>query len=174
MPVASLTELVSKLAPPRVIWLMVPAGAPVDALLFGADGAPGLDALLFAGRHRHRRRELLYRDAAPRAERLAERGSRYLDCGTSCGPAGARNGATLMVGGARDAFDAVEPMFADFATPGGYCFFEGHGAGHFVKMVQNGIEYGMMRAIAEGSRCCTPRRSRWTSRRSPICTSTGA
>jgi len=150
MPVATLAELVSKLAPPRVIWLMVPAGAPVDALLFGSEGSPGLDSLLAPGDTVIDGGNSFYRDAAKRAEKLAEVGVRFLDCGTSGGPAGARSGATLMVGGQRDAFDAVEPMFADVATPGGYCFFEGHGAGHFVKMVHNGIEYGMMQAIAEG------------------------
>ena len=147
-PAATLRELVAALSPPRTIWLMVPAGAPVDDVLFAAESglahflAPG-DTVIDGGNSR-------FSDAAPRAERLAELGVHYLDCGTSGGPAGARNGACLMIGGTRETFEAAEPMFADVALPDGYRFFPGHGAGHFVKMVHNGIEYGMMQAIAEG------------------------
>ena len=147
-PAGSLRELVAALAPPRTVWLMVPAGAPVDDVLFSADTglaqflAPG-DTVIDGGNS-------LFRDAAPRADRLAELGIHYLDCGTSGGPAGARSGACLMIGGSRETFERAEPMFADVALPDGYSFFPGHGAGHFVKMVHNGIEYGMMQAIAEG------------------------
>jgi glucose-6-phosphate 1-dehydrogenase len=147
-PAASLRELVAALTPPRAIWLMVPSGAPVDDVLFAAETglvhvlAPG-DTVIDGGNS-------FFRDAAPRAERLAELGIHYLDCGTSGGPAGARTGACLMIGGTRETFEALEPMFADVAVPDGYRFFPGHGAGHFVKMVHNGIEYGMMQAIAEG------------------------
>ncbi len=91
-----------------------------------------------------------FSDAPAHAERLAESGIHFVDCGTSGGPSGARSGACLMVGGSRPVFDALEPMLADVAAPGAYAFFPGHGAGHFVKMVHNGIEYGMMQAIAEG------------------------
>ncbi len=152
MAAESLPDMVAALAPPRVIWLMVPAGAPVDELLFGpAPGvgiglidllAPG-DTVIDGGNSR-------FQDAASRAERLAEAGIHFVDCGTSGGPDGARHGATLMVGGDPAVFSEIEPMLADVATPGGYRFFDGHGAGHFVKMVHNGIEYGMMQAIAEG------------------------
>ncbi|HEY5541032.1 MAG TPA: glucose-6-phosphate dehydrogenase [Coriobacteriia bacterium] len=147
-PAASLRELVAALAPPRTVWLMVPAGAPVDDVLFAPESglahflAPG-DTVIDGGNSS-------FRDAAPRAERLAEVGIHYLDCGTSGGPGGARTGACLMIGGTRETFEAAEPMFADVALPDGYRFFPGHGAGHFVKMVHNGIEYGMMQAIAEG------------------------
>jgi len=152
MAATSLSDLVAALEPPRVIWLMVPAGAPVDELLFGPapDGGPGLVDLLAPGDSVIDGGNSRFQDAAPRAQRLAEAGVHFVDCGTSGGPAGARHGATLMVGGDRYVFDAIEPMFADVATPGGYRFFDGHGAGHFVKMVHNGIEYGMMQAIAEG------------------------
>jgi glucose-6-phosphate 1-dehydrogenase len=144
---ADLPALVAALPAPRVVWLMLTAGKPVDHVLFD-EGAladlldPG-DIVIDGGNS-------LYLDAAARAERLAERGIRYLDCGTSGGPAGARNGACLMIGGQADDFAIVEPLFADIALHDGYRFFEGHGAGHFVKMVHNGIEYGMMQAIAEG------------------------
>jgi 6-phosphogluconate dehydrogenase len=147
-PVATLRELAAALTPPRVIWLMVPSGAPVDDVLFAPETglvhflAPG-DVVIDGGNS-------FFRDDAPRASRLAELGIRFLDCGTSGGPAGARNGACLMIGGDRDAFETAEQIFADVALPGGYRFFPGHGAGHFVKMVHNGIEYGMMQAIAEG------------------------
>ncbi len=147
---STLREVAEKLRPPRVIWLMVPAGAPVDQLLFGAEDAPGLAESLTPGDVVIDGGNSHYTDAPPRAERLAALGVHYVDCGTSGGPDGARNGACLMIGGQRMVFDQLEPMFADAAAPNAYRFFEGHGAGHFVKMVHNGIEYGMMQAIAEG------------------------
>jgi 6-phosphogluconate dehydrogenase len=149
-PAGSLEALVRAIDPPRAIWLMVPAGAPVDELLFGSDGAGGLAPLLAPGDTIIDGGNSHYSDAAGRADKLAETGVRYLDCGTSGGPAGARHGACLMVGGDREVFEELEPMFAEIAAPGAYRFFPGHGAGHFVKMVHNGIEYGMMQAIAEG------------------------
>ncbi len=154
-PAESHAKMVSMLEPPRVIWLMVPEGPPVDQLLFGApgsgsEGEGGLAALLAPGDIVIDGGNSHFKDAAPRAERLAQSGIHYVDCGTSGGPAGARNGACLMIGGTASVFDQLEPMFADVAAPGAYRFFPGHGAGHFVKMVHNGIEYGMMQAIAEG------------------------
>jgi len=151
VPASSLRELADGLPMPRVIWLMVPAGRAVDDMLFGSEGTsegladvlePG-DLVIDAGNSH-------FREAADRARRLAERGIRFVDCGTSGGPAGARYGACLMVGGATSDFERIEPMLADVAVPGGYAHFPGTGAGHFVKMVHNGIEYGMMQSIAEG------------------------
>ncbi|MBE0416802.1 MAG: glucose-6-phosphate dehydrogenase [Coriobacteriia bacterium] len=143
----TLADLATALVPPRTIWLMLTAGKPVDQVLFGEGGlaellAPG-DVVVDGGNS-------FYRDATERAERLAERGIRFMDCGTSGGPSGARTGACLMIGGNREDFERLEALFADVALPDAYRFFEGHGAGHFVKMVHNGIEYGMMQAIAEG------------------------
>jgi 6-phosphogluconate dehydrogenase len=146
-PATSLDEVVSKLAGPRIIWLMLPAGAPVDDALFGPEG---IAAKLSAGDIVIDGGNSFFKDAKPRAEKLAAMGIKYLDCGTSGGPGGARTGACLMIGGDRSAFEQIEQLFRDFALPGGYQFFDGHGAGHFVKMVHNGIEYGMMQAIAEG------------------------
>ncbi len=147
-PASTLRELVAALTPPRTVWLMVPSGAPIDEVLF-AQGtglahflAPG-DTVIDGGNSH-------FRDDGTRAERLGALGIHFLDCGTSGGPAGARHGACLMIGGSRETFEAAEPIFADVALPGGYRFFPGHGAGHFVKMLHNGIEYGMMQAIAEG------------------------
>jgi len=151
-PAASLRQLVDALEPPRVVWLMVPAGRPVDDLLFGDEGYTGLADLLEPGDTVIDGGNSRYADAAPRAARLAGKQIRYLDCGTSGGPAGARHGACLMIGGEREDFDALEPMWADVAAPYGYRYIGAHGAGHFVKMVHNGIEYGMMQAIAEGFR----------------------
>ena len=149
---ATLRDLVAELQPPRTIWLMLPSGAPVDELLFGTDvpGGSGLAELLAPGDTVIDGGNSFWRDAEPRAEKLAELGIHFLDCGTSGGPAGARTGACLMIGGDRAVFSANEGMFADVALPEGYRFFDRHGAGHFVKMVHNGIEYGMMQAIAEG------------------------
>ncbi len=143
-PVETLADLVAALPAPRTVWLMLPAGAPTaEAVAALADLlAPG-DVVVDGGNSR-------YTDDVPNAARLAAKGIRYLDCGTSGGPGGARTGACLMVGGDRAAFEAVRPLFTDFARKDGVQFFDGAGAGHFVKMVHNGIEYGMMQAIAEG------------------------
>jgi glucose-6-phosphate 1-dehydrogenase len=140
-------DVVSKLSGPRIVWLMLPAGDATEEALFGKDGiakklSPG-DIVIDGGNS-------YFKDAIPRAEKLKDMGISYLDCGTSGGPGGARRGACLMIGGERETFKQIEQLFRDFALPGGYQFFDGHGAGHFVKMVHNGIEYGMMQAIAEG------------------------
>ncbi len=146
----SLKELADALEPPRVVWVMVPAGDPVDSILFGSEDEPGLWDVLSPGDVVIDGGNSLYKDDDERAERLRERGIDFLDCGTSGGPGGARSGACLMIGGDREVFERVESVFADIAQLDGYQFFEGAGAGHFVKMVHNGIEYGMMQAIAEG------------------------
>jgi len=150
LPARTLAEFVAELRPPRVVWLMVPAGKPVDAMLFGLDGRDGLADLLEPGDIVIDGGNSFYKDALERSSRLAERGVGFLDAGTSGGPSGARHGACLMIGGDRALFEQVEPLIADLALPGGYRFFDDVGAGHFVKMVHNGIEYGMMQAIAEG------------------------
>lgn len=146
-PATTFDEVVSKLTGPRIIWLMLPAGAPVDDALFGPEG---IAAKLSAGDIVIDGGNSYFKDAKPRGEKLAAMGIKYLDCGTSGGPHGARTGACLMIGGDRAAFEQIEELFRDFALAGGYQFFDGYGAGHFVKMVHNGIEYGMMQAIAEG------------------------
>jgi 6-phosphogluconate dehydrogenase len=92
----------------------------------------------------------LYTSDVPRAEKLAKLGVGFIDVGTSGGPGGARHGACLMIGGERQYCDRLEPLWRDISVEGGYRLFPAVGAGHFVKMVHNGIEYGMMQAIAEG------------------------
>jgi 6-phosphogluconate dehydrogenase len=158
---ASLDDFVKRLAPPRVVWLMVPA-AVVDATLESV--VPRLatgDAVVDGGNS-------YYRDDVDRAKRLAARGVHYVDCGTSGGVWGLERGFCLMIGGETDVVQRLDPLFATLApgpgsiarTPGrerrggtaerGYLHCGPNGAGHFVKMVHNGIEYGLMAAYAEG------------------------
>jgi 6-phosphogluconate dehydrogenase len=144
LPAASVADAVAILSPPRVVWLMVPAGPPVDEnveLLAGTLTAG--DVVVDGGNS-------LYKEAPRRAKRLAERGIRFLDAGTSGGIWGLAEGYCLMVGGDEDAFRVANPILATLAPPGGYAYMGPHGAGHFVKMVHNGIEYGMMQSYAEG------------------------
>lgn len=141
----SLEEAVKKLDSPRVIWLMLPAGQIVD------EHIDQLIPLLTEGDIVIDGGNSFYKDAQPRAQKLKKAGIKYMDCGTSGGPGGARNGACLMIGGDQETFNYLEELFKDIAKDGtAYQFFAGYGAGHFVKMVHNGIEYGMMQAIAEG------------------------
>lgn len=142
----SLPSLVERLLWPRIIWLMIPHQA-VDETLFGKTGLAFLlrrgDIVIDGGNS-------YYKDSIRRAKKLNTKGIRFIDVGVSGGPGGARAGPSLMVGGDRRDVESVERLFLDLAMPNGYQFFPGHGAGHFVKMVHNGIEYGMMQAIAEG------------------------
>ncbi len=143
----SVEELASLLARPRIVWLMVAAGQPVDDMISGPGGlaehlSPG-DVIVDGGNS-------FYRDSMRRAEQLKERHIHYLDCGSSGGLEGARYGMCLMVGGEREAFELAEPLFHLLATEDGYAHVGPSGAGHFVKMVHNGIEYGMLEAIGEG------------------------
>lgn len=146
-PAYSLKELVGQLASPRVIWMMLPAGAAVEEMLFSADGLTHFlekgDIVVEAGNS-------FYKDSIQRARKLARRGVRFIDVGVSGGPHGARRGACLMVGGTRELYTYLLPFFMDIAAPAGVAHFEGVGAGHFIKMVHNGIEYGMMQSLAEG------------------------
>jgi 6-phosphogluconate dehydrogenase len=143
-PAYSLEQLVRTVQHPRVVWLMVPAGNPVDEVL--ASLMPYLDRgdIVVDGGNSH------YADSVQRAVRLLEQGIRFLDAGTSGGLEGARHGACIMVGGDRDAYIAIEPLLEALCVPGGYGYMGRSGSGHYVKMVHNGIEYGMMQAMGEG------------------------
>ena len=144
VPAFNLEELVQKLTPPRHVWLMVPAGGPVTETI--ASLMPLLesgDAIIDGGNSN-------YRDSMRRAEQLAEKGLHFIDCGTSGGIWGLENGFCLMIGGAEGIFQRMESVFATLAPPDGYARVGPSGAGHFVKMVHNGIEYGMLQAYAEG------------------------
>lgn len=132
---------------PRIVWTMLTAGAPTEEILFGEHGLSSLleeGDVVIEGGNAH------YKDDVPRAQKLASTGIDYIDVGVSGGPAGARNGACLMIGGTRKRFEEFEELYQNLSIAGGYAHFEGVGAGHFVKMVHNGIEYGMMQAIGEG------------------------
>ena len=140
----SLPALCNALAPSRVIWLMVPAGPVVDSVIdeLLPQLAPG-DIVIDGGNSN-------FRDSVRRFEKLKSRQIGFLDCGTSGGTSGALNGACTMIGGERTAYDHCKPIFDDISIPEGSQYVGGPGAGHFVKMIHNGIEYGMMQAIAEG------------------------
>jgi 6-phosphogluconate dehydrogenase len=139
-----LKELVDSLEKPRLIWLMVPAGEVttnvINELSTLLDKG---DTLIDGGNSR-------YTDTITRYENLQKKGIHLLDCGTSGGTTGARNGASLMVGGEKSVFDKYESLFKGLAAENGYGYMGESGSGHFVKMVHNGIEYGMMQAIGEG------------------------
>jgi 6-phosphogluconate dehydrogenase len=159
---ASIDDLVARLRPPRSVWLMVPAGDPteqtIDAL---AQRLQRGDAIIDGG-------NTYYKDDVRRARTLREQGIQYVDVGTSGGVWGAERGYCLMIGGERDTVERLTPVFQTLApgrgdipgTPGvdaagttaqdGFLYCGPAGAGHFVKMIHNGIEYGLMQAYAEG------------------------
>ncbi|MCC6386709.1 MAG: decarboxylating 6-phosphogluconate dehydrogenase [Dehalococcoidia bacterium] len=142
--VPGLPAMVAALPPPRVAWLMLPAGDATETAI--AELAPLLsagDILVDGGNSNHK-------DDVRRGATLAARGIRYLDAGVSGGIWGFENGFCIMAGGPRDAFDHIEPVLRALAPEGGLLYAGPHGAGHFAKMVHNGIEYGMMQAFAEG------------------------
>jgi 6-phosphogluconate dehydrogenase len=140
----SIEELVGKLDAPRAVWVMVPAGdateAQITELLEHLE--PG-DTIIDGGNTN-------FHDDVRRHKVLAEHGVRYVDAGTSGGIWGLQVGYCLMVGGDREAVAPLEPVFTTLAPEGGYLHVGGPGAGHYVKMVHNGIEYGLMQAYAEG------------------------
>jgi 6-phosphogluconate dehydrogenase len=162
--VSTLAQLVARLDPPRVLWMMVPAGA-VEALLEALTPLLGAGDIVIDGGNS------CYRDDIRRAAQLRARQLHYVDVGTSGGIAGFESGYCLMIGGEPDVVSHITPLLATLApgsaaappTPGrrdtdragssaeqGYLHCGSHGAGHFVKMVHNGIEYGIMGAYAEG------------------------
>jgi len=140
----SLADLAAKLTPPRAAWVMVPAGEPTDSTIAELAEHFGTGDVIVDGGNSN------YKEAAPTAERLAARGIGFVDAGTSGGVWGLKEGYCLMVGGTKEAVAVVEPAFLTLAPEGGYAHVGPVGAGHFVKMVHNGIEYGLMQAYAEG------------------------
>ncbi len=142
-PADSIRTLAGALEPPRLVWIMVPHQAVDDVL---RDLVPHLgkgDTVIDGGNSP-------YKESMRRARELEAKGIDFLDAGVSGGPHGARTGACIMVGGRQDVFRRYEQLFRDAAVEHGYAYLGGAGAGHFVKMVHNGIEYGMMQALAEG------------------------
>jgi 6-phosphogluconate dehydrogenase len=142
--VATLEELVSQLEAPRVVWLMIPAGEATEKALTEVLGLiePG-DVIVDGGNSN-------FRDSKRRCVEAAERGVQYVDAGVSGGIWGLQVGYCMMVGGTKDAVAVVEPAFRTLAPEGGYAHVGPPGAGHFAKMIHNGIEYGLMQAYAEG------------------------
>jgi 6-phosphogluconate dehydrogenase len=143
-PADSLAELVERLTPPRVVWMMIPAGGPVDATLSTLQPILSAGDIIVDGGNSN------YNDSIRRAAAAASKNLRYIDAGTSGGIWGLQVGYCLMVGGEADAVKVVEPAFLDLAPKDGYMHVGPSGAGHFVKMIHNGIEYGMLQAYAEG------------------------
>ena len=140
----SVDDVLTQLDSPRIVWLMVPQGKPVDDIL--AEVGPKLasgDIVIEAGNSH-------YHESVRRADMLGKQGVHYFDVGTSGGMEGARHGACYMIGGDANVFKTIEPIFRDTAVPGGYLYTGVSGSGHYSKMVHNGIEYGMMAAIGEG------------------------
>jgi 6-phosphogluconate dehydrogenase len=140
----SLEELVKKLSPPRFVWLMLPAGQTVD------DHIESLRVLLQKGDTIIDGGNSFYKDDIRRSEALKSSGINYLDVGVSGGIWGLQVGYCQMIGGEREVFAGIEPAIATLAPKDGYMFCGPSGAGHFVKMVHNGIEYGMLEAYGEG------------------------
>lgn len=140
----SLADFVKQLTAPRVIWMMVPSGAPVDQTI--EQLLPNLakgDILIDGGNSN-------YKDSIRRAQLLQGQGLNFVDAGTSGGVWGLELGYCMMIGGEKGVVDALEPIFKTLAPPDGYLHVGPNGAGHFVKMIHNGIEYGMLQAYGEG------------------------
>ena len=140
----SLAEVVEKLSPPRVVWIMLPAGSAVDDHLLQFTGLLSSDDIVIDGGN------TFYKDDIRRAEILAEKGMMFMDVGVSGGIWGLEKGYCLMIGGPKEGYHHLEPIFKTLAPEEGYLYCGATGAGHFVKMVHNGIEYGMMQAYGEG------------------------
>jgi 6-phosphogluconate dehydrogenase len=159
--VATLADMAAELRPPRAVWVMVPAGAPTEETVKALGHVLSAGDTIIDGGNSN------FKDDVRRAREVSARGVRYMDAGTSGGVWGAERGYCLMVGGPRDAFEALEPVLRTLApgrgtidpTPGrkpggtaeeGFLHCGPVGSGHFVKMIHNGIEYGLMQAYAEG------------------------
>ena len=140
----SLADLAQKLKAPRILWLMIPAGPPVDDTIQGLSGtlSPG-DVIIDGGNSN-------YKDSIRRAEALRSKQIEFLDVGVSGGIWGLKVGFNLMIGGNQAVFQQAEPIFKTLAPPDGYAYVGPSGAGHYSKMVHNGIEYSMLQSYAEG------------------------
>jgi 6-phosphogluconate dehydrogenase len=141
---ASVEELVQKLGTPRVAWMMLPAGKVID------DHVDMFSYLLSSGDLLVDGGNTYYKDDLRRAEKLKPKGIHYVDAGVSGGIWGLKEGYCLMIGGEKTAFKQIEPLLETLAPKDGYLYCGPTGAGHFVKMVHNGIEYGLMQAYGEG------------------------
>jgi 6-phosphogluconate dehydrogenase len=139
-----LADVCAQLKAPRVVWIMVPAGAPVESTIDQLIPALSKGDVIIDGGNSN------FRDSIRRAARLKEQGIEFIDAGTSGGIWGLTVGYCLMIGASPGAFALCEPIFKTLAPPEGYAHVGPPGAGHYVKMIHNGIEYGMLQAYAEG------------------------
>jgi 6-phosphogluconate dehydrogenase len=140
----SLVELASRLPQPRVVWLMIPAGDPTENAFQTLLGLLEDGDIIVDGGNSN------FRDSQRRAEEAKKKGIAFLDAGVSGGIWGLKEGYCVMVGGDVAAYPQITPFLEDLTEPGGHAHVGPSGAGHFVKMVHNGIEYGMMESLAEG------------------------
>ena len=140
----SLADVVKKLSAPRVVWIMVPAGDPVDQTIAELRPLLGDGDIVIDGGNSN------FHDTIRRADSLRQQGIQYIDCGTSGGVWGLEKGYCLMIGGEKRAVLRCEPIFKTLAPPQGLAHVGPSGAGHYVKMIHNGIEYGLLQAYAEG------------------------
>mgnify|MGYP005846565027 CR=1 FL=1 len=140
----TLADIKIMLAPPRIVWLMLPAGRPVDEYLDQLAGMLSAGDIVIDGGNTH------FKDDIRRQTSLSVKGIHFMDVGVSGGIWGLKEGYCLMIGGNREIYEYLEPLFRSLAPDEGYLYCGGTGAGHFVKMVHNAIEYGMMQAYGEG------------------------
>jgi 6-phosphogluconate dehydrogenase len=145
--VGSAADLVKRLKPPRAVWLMIPHGKPTEDTVELLLGVLDKGDTIVDGGNSH------FPDSTRLAGRCAERGVHFLDVGVSGGVWGLEIGYCLMIGGPKPAFERLEPVFQALAPPDGYAYLGASGAGHFVKMVHNAIEYAMLQALGEGFEC---------------------
>lgn len=141
---SSLEDVVKKLDAPRAVWVMVPSGAPTEDTIQKLASLMSANDIIIDGGNSN------FRDSIRRSDELAKKNIRFLDAGTSGGIWGLANGYALMVGGDKSAFEVVKPALETLAPPNGLGYFGKAGAGHFCKMVHNGVEYAMMQSYAEG------------------------
>lgn len=141
---ADLVDMVNQLESPRVLYMMVPVGKPVEETLTLLKTLCQSGDIIVDGGNSY------YGDTVRRNDELKEAGLSYLDCGTSGGKEGALEGVCVMIGGDESAYQHCQPLFESISIPGGCLYTGPSGSGHYCKMVHNGIEYGMMQAMAEG------------------------
>jgi|TARA_B100001964_G_C14235188_1_gene602078 6-phosphogluconate dehydrogenase len=143
-PAYSIKELVDNLPEKKIIWIMVTAGKPVDEIILNISPYLKKEDIIIDGGNSY------FEDSIRRYNELKKKGINFFDCGTSGGISGARHGACMMIGGDKGIFKEIESLFRCMSVKEGYGYMGEAGAGHFIKMVHNGIEYGMMGAIGEG------------------------
>ena len=143
-PAKDLADVVKQLSSPRIVWIMVPAGKPTDDTVDALAGMLSAGDIVIDGGNSN------FKDSIARSERLKAKGMHFIDSGTSGGIWGLANGYCLMVGGDEGAVKTCEPIFLALAQEGGYAHVGPSGAGHYVKMVHNGIEYALMQGYGEG------------------------